>query len=43
MVKCYVLASVSNVLQHQLQDIDHANGMMTILKEMFGDQNHITK
>jgi hypothetical protein len=43
MKKCYVLASVSNVLQHQLQDIDHAIGMMTILKEMFGVENCIAK
>jgi len=43
MAKCYVLASVSNVLQHQLQDLDHASGMITILKEMLGEQNHIAK
>jgi hypothetical protein len=43
MTKCYVLASVSNVLQHQLQDFDHATGMMTILKEMFGEQNRTAK
>jgi hypothetical protein len=35
MVKCYVLGSVSNVLQYQLKDIDHASGMMTILNKMF--------
>jgi len=43
MAKCYILASVSNVLQHQLQDLDHASGMMTILKEMFGEQNRTAK
>jgi hypothetical protein len=43
MVKCYILASVSNVLQHQHQDLDHAFGMMTILKEMLGEQNRIAK
>jgi hypothetical protein len=43
MAKCYVLASVSNVLQQQLQDLDHAFGMMTILKEMFGEQNLTAK
>jgi hypothetical protein len=43
MAKCYVLASVSNVLQHQLQDIDHASSMMTILNEMFGEENRTSK
>jgi len=43
MVKCYVLGSVSNVLQYQLKDIDHASGMMTILNEMFGEQNRTCK
>jgi hypothetical protein len=46
MAKCYVLKwknVVSNVLQHQLQDIDLKSSMMTILKEMFGEQNRTTK
>jgi hypothetical protein len=34
---------VSNVLQYQLQDLGHASGMITILKEMFGEQNHTAK
>ncbi|XP_059458303.1 uncharacterized protein LOC132187893 [Corylus avellana] len=43
MTKCYVLASMLNVIQHQLQDVNHAAYMMTILKEMFGEQSHATK
>jgi hypothetical protein len=43
MAKCYILSSMSNVLQHQLQDLDHANDTMTVLKEMFGEQNRTAK
>jgi len=43
MARCYVLASMSNVLQHQLQDIDHANGILTFLNEIFGEQNRTAK
>jgi hypothetical protein len=44
MVKCYVLGSLSNVLEHQLKDIDHAAfGMMAILNEMIGEQNRTCK
>jgi hypothetical protein len=43
MAKCYVLPSLSNVLQHKLQDIDNASGMITILKEIFGERNRTAK
>jgi hypothetical protein len=43
MAKCYILASVANVIQHQLQEINHASAMMTILKEMFGEQSRAAK
>jgi hypothetical protein len=43
MAKCYILASVANVIQHQLQEIDHASAMMTILREMFGEQSRAAK
>ena len=36
MVKCYILASISNVLQHQMQDVELASDIMLSLKEMFG-------
>ena len=38
MAKCYVLASISNVLQHQIQDVEIALDIMPSLKEMFGEQ-----
>ena len=40
MVKCYILASISNVLQHQIQDVELASDIMLSLKEMFGEQGH---
>lgn len=43
MAKCYILASVSNVIQHQVQDVNHANSMMNILKEIFGEQCRLAK
>ena len=36
---CYILASMSNVLQHQHEHMATAYDMMLNLKEMFGDQN----
>jgi hypothetical protein len=39
MARCYILASMSNVLQHQHQPMTSAFGMMLNLKDMFGDQN----
>ncbi|XP_037494593.1 uncharacterized protein LOC119370465 [Jatropha curcas] len=38
MAQCYILASVSNVLQHQHQKMDTAFDMLENLKEMFRDQ-----
>ena len=37
MSKCYILASISNVLQHQMQDVELASNIMLSLKEMFGE------
>ena len=38
MVKCYILASISNVLQNQMQDVELALNIMLSLKKMFGKQ-----
>ena len=38
MAKCYALTSISNVLQHQMQDVELALDIMFSLKEMFGEQ-----
>ena len=38
MAKCYNLASISNVLLHQMQDVELAPDIMLSLKEMFGEQ-----
>ena len=38
MAKCYILAFISNVLQHQMQDVELASDIMLSLKEMFGEQ-----
>ena len=38
MAKCYILASISNVLQHQMLDVELASDIMLSLKEMFGEQ-----
>ena len=37
--KCFILASISNVLQHQMQDVELALNIMLSLKEMFGEQD----
>ena len=42
MVKYYTLASISNVLQHQMQDVELASDIMTSLKKKFGAQGHST-
>ena len=39
MARCYILASISNILQHQHENMATAYDMMMNLKEMFGDQN----
>ena len=38
MAKCYILTFISNVLQHQMQDVELALDIMLSLKEMFGEQ-----
>ena len=38
MAKCYILASILNILQHQLQDVELASDIMFSLKEIFGEQ-----
>ncbi|XP_075636736.1 uncharacterized protein LOC142608972 [Castanea sativa] len=43
MSTCYVLASISNVLQHQMEDMELASDIMFSLKEMFGEQGHSTR
>ena len=40
MAKCYILASILNALQHQMQDVELASDIMLSLKEMFGEQGH---
>ena len=40
MAKCYILASISNVLQHQMQDIELVSDIMLSLKEMFREQGY---
>ena len=37
MSQCYILASMSNILQHQHQSMPTTYDMMMNLKEMFGD------
>ena len=43
MAKCYILASMSNVLQHQHQFFTVASDIMFSLKEMFGSQVHLVR
>uniref|UniRef100_A0A1U7VUR4 Uncharacterized protein LOC104220840 n=1 Tax=Nicotiana sylvestris TaxID=4096 RepID=A0A1U7VUR4_NICSY len=43
MARCYILASMSNVLQHQHQSMESAYDILENLKEMFGDQNRYPK
>ena len=43
MAKCYILASISNVLQHQMQDVELASDIMLSLKEMFGEQGRLAR
>ena len=38
MARCYILASMTNVLQHQHQSMTTASEMILNLKEMFGEQ-----
>ena len=43
MSRCYILASMANVLQHQHQSMVSAYDMLESLKEMFGEQNRAAK
>ena len=43
MARCYILASMANVLQHQHQSMVSAYDMLESLKEMFGEQNRAAK
>ena len=39
MARCYILASMSNILQHQHENMATTYDMMMNLKEMIGEQN----
>ena len=43
MAKCYILASMSNVLQHQHQYYTVASDIMFNLSEMFGSQGRLAR
>ncbi|XP_019242210.1 PREDICTED: uncharacterized protein LOC109222298, partial [Nicotiana attenuata] len=43
MARCYILASMANVLQYQHQSMGSAYDMLESLKEMFGEQNRAAK
>ncbi|KAH0701499.1 hypothetical protein KY285_015777 [Solanum tuberosum] len=43
MARCYILASMANVLHHQHQSMTSAYDMLASLKEMFGEQNRAAK
>ncbi|XP_057972799.1 uncharacterized protein LOC131160946 [Malania oleifera] len=43
MARCYTLAFISNVLQHQHQSMPSTYDIMQNLKEMFRDQNHAAR
>ncbi|KAG6497235.1 hypothetical protein ZIOFF_045128 [Zingiber officinale] len=43
MTRCYILASMSNVLQHQHQDLPTAYDMMNNFKELFGHQSRAAR
>ncbi|CAA0825004.1 Unknown protein, partial [Striga hermonthica] len=43
MAKCYILASLSNVLQHQHQSMNTAAEMLLNLKELFGYQSRVVR
>ena len=38
--KCYILASMSNDLQHQHEDMRTAKDMQTHLQELYGEQSY---
>ncbi|KAL8120252.1 hypothetical protein AgCh_017415 [Apium graveolens] len=43
MSRCYILAAMSDVLQHQHQSMATASDMLFNLKELFGDQNRAAR
>nr|XP_018628024.1 uncharacterized protein LOC108946039 [Nicotiana tomentosiformis] len=43
MTRCYILASMANILQHQHQSIGSAYDMLESLKDMFSEKNHAAK
>ena len=43
MAQCYILASMSNVLQHQHESFATAYAIMLNLKELFGDQDRAAR
>ena len=43
MAKCYILASVSNVIQHQHQFYTVASDILFSIKEMFGSQGRLER
>ncbi|XP_059650724.1 uncharacterized protein LOC132296550 [Cornus florida] len=43
MAKCYILASMSNVLQHQHQSFVTTRDILLNLKEMFGEQSRAAR
>ncbi|XP_075103506.1 uncharacterized protein LOC142178077 [Nicotiana tabacum] len=43
MARCYILVSMSNILQHQHQSMESAYDILENLKEVFGDQNRAAK
>jgi gag-polypeptide of LTR copia-type/Zinc knuckle len=43
MARCYILGSMSNVLQHQHESMVSAYDIMMNLKEMFGDQDRAAR
>ncbi|XP_018626862.2 uncharacterized protein [Nicotiana tomentosiformis] len=43
MARCYILASMANVWQHQHQSMGFAYDMLESLKEMFGEKNRTAK
>lgn len=43
MTKCYMLASMSNVLQHQHQNFPTAKDILVNVTEMFGEQNRAVR
>ncbi|KAL8134929.1 hypothetical protein AgCh_009805 [Apium graveolens] len=43
MSRCYILAAMSGILQHQHQSMATASDMLFNLKELFGDQNRAAR